>query len=363
MIFVTEPDLPKLDEYIDYLRQIWDSKILTNNGDLIKKLEVQLKDYLKINHMNIVTNGTIALQIALKALDLKGEIITTPFTFAATTNAIIWEGLKIVFSDIDRATFNIDPNDIEKKITKNTSAILAVHIFGNPCSLEELQELSDRYNIRLIYDAAQSFSTEYNDKSIVSFGDVSILSFHATKVFNTAEGGALVSSDLELNRKIRLLSTFGLNGDDRSKYPGINGKMNEFQAALGLCNLKTIDDKINLRMEKYNRYVSGLNCIEGIRFQSITASRYNYSYMPILFKTKQQRNLVFQTLLSEDIFCKKYFPLTSNFEYIRTSQENIDRKCLPNAQYISDRIICLPIYPTLKNSDIDNIIRIISQKV
>jgi dTDP-4-amino-4,6-dideoxygalactose transaminase len=363
LIFVTEPDLPDIENYIEYLKTIWESKLLTNNGPLSKELEIRLKSYLDVDYLSLVSNGTLGLQIALKALNLKGEVITTPFTFAATTNVLIWEGLKPIFADIEHDTFNIDPNDIENRITKNTSAILAVHIFGNSCSVEQLEEIAHNNNIKIIYDAAHAFTSEYNNKSVLSYGDVSVLSFHATKIFNTAEGGAVVSSNPLLHNIIKKMRAFGSTTNNQYELPGINAKMNEFQAALGLCNLNESERNIELRKDRYKKYINELYDISHIKFQKIIASRYNYSYMPILFKNVEQRERIFQKLSSNNIICKKYFSLTSDFKYLsyeKYHKSNID---LPVAQSISERILCLPLYPSLEYSNIETIISIIKSNI
>src|SRR5665647_640270 len=257
---------------------------MTNNGEFVISLEKKLEEYLRVKNLLLFSNGTLALQLALKTLKLKGEVITTPFTFATTTNMILWEGLIPVFADIDPYTFNIDPKDVEKKISEKTSAILAVHVYGNPCYVAELQEIADKYNLKLIYDAAHAFGVEYERHPILNWGDVSMLSFHATKVFHTIEGGALVIKDEKLIEELKLLRNHGIKSEEEVVCIGTNAKMNEFQAAMGLCNLENVDKNLKLREAIYNSYKEKLCDFQGIKFQKIIASKYNYSYMPICFE-------------------------------------------------------------------------------
>lgn len=363
MINVTKPELPNIDEYNKYLKIIWKNNWLTNDGELVRLLEKKLKEYLGVKNLLVVTNGTIAIQLTLKAFDLKGEIITTPYTFAATTTSILWEGLTPVFADIDPETFNIDPKDVEKKITKNTSAILAVHVYGNACDVRELAKIAAQHNIKLIYDAAHAFAVEYQNKSLLSFGDISTLSFHATKTFHTIEGGAIIAKDNKIFEKLKLLRDFGIQSEEKIVLPGINAKMNEFQAAMGLCNLKHLK-KNNKRREKiYKRYKKNLLKTKRIRFQSLNVSKYNYSYMPVCFKNKKTRDNVYKKLLESNIKARKYFyPLTSDFEF--NKREKLTEKFgLHNAKFVSDRILCLPIYPSLKKDDVDKISNIINNNI
>ena len=254
MINVTKSDLPSLEKYTEYLEKIWSTRWLTNNGEFVQLLEKRLEEYLKVKNLILVINGTLALQLALKALDIKGEIITTPFTFSATTNVILWEGFTPIFADIDAETFNINPKDIERQITDKTSAILAVHVYGNPCHVEELQKIADKYDLKLIYDAAHAFGVEYKNQSVLNYGVLSTLSFHATKLFHTIEGGAITSNDGKIIEKLELLRNFGITSEEEVVLPGINAKMNEFQAIMGLCNLENIDEKIHHRKIIYDYY-------------------------------------------------------------------------------------------------------------
>ncbi|MCE5213550.1 MAG: DegT/DnrJ/EryC1/StrS family aminotransferase [Methanobacterium sp.] len=358
MINVTKADIPGIEEYMEYLRYIWKEAWLTNDGELLKLLEIKLKEYLKINNLIAVTNGTLALQIALKSLNVKDEVITTPFTFSATTNVILWEELKPVFADIDEETYNIDPIDVEKKITDKTSSILAVHVYGNPCNLDALQQIAEEHSIKLIYDAAHAFGVEYDNKSILKYGDISTLSFHATKIFNTIEGGAIINPSGNCVDQIKLMRNHGIKSEEEVILPGINAKMNEFQAAMGLCNLKTVDQNIKKRKKIYHHYFKNLSNEKGLKFQKITASKYNYSYMPVCFEKKDLRNNIHQELLKIGVNCRKYFyPLTVNYEYFKNQNIDVVKKYnLKNASDIADRILCLPIYPELEEEIIDEII-------
>jgi len=311
MIFVTRPVLPPLERYVEYLKRIWASRWLTNDGEFVQLLQKRLQEYLKVKNLVLVSNGTLALHIALKALNIKGEVITTPFTFSATTNVILWEGLTPVFADIDAETYNIDPEDVEKKITDRTSAILAVHVYGNPCNVEELQEIADKHNLKLIYDAAHAFGVEYKNQPITNYGDISTLSFHATKVFNTIEGGAIIPKNEKLVEKLTLLRNHGIKTEEEVVLAGTNAKMNEFQAIMGLCNLEEIDEKIKLRKEIYEHYKKRLSKIGKIKFQKIIASKYNYSYIPVCFESLEQRDQIYSKLIKNRIKPRKYFyPLT-----------------------------------------------------
>lgn len=360
MIPVTKSTLPPLDEYIKYLKRIWSSRWLTNDSELVKLLEAELKKYLGIRRLSLVSNGTLALQIALRALDLRGEVITTPFTFAATTNSLIWEGLTPVFADIDNETYNIDPADIERKITKKTSAILAVHVYGNPCYVNELQKIAKEYDLKIIYDAAHAFAVRYENRPITDFGDISTLSFHATKVFNTIEGGAIIAEDPKIIEKINLLRNHGIKSAEEVVLPGTNAKMNEFQAAMGLCNLEQINYNIEQRKKLYQLYLEQLDG-NGFLFQKIVSTTHNYSYMPILLKNREVRDRVFDTLTCNGVTPRKYFfPLAVNFDYFKKLDVNYAEKYgLFNAVNISDRVLCLPLYPDLEETIVKNITDII----
>lgn len=362
MINVTKAILPPLEDYVNYLDRIWANGWLTNDGELVQELGTRLEDYLSVRNLVLVSNGTLALQLALKALDLQGEVITTPFTFAATTNVIVWEGLTPIFADIDPHTYNIDPEQVENKITEKTSAVLATHVYGNPCYAEELEDICRRHNIKLIFDAAHAFGVEYENRSVLNYGDMSTMSFHATKVFNTIEGGAIVTKDKELCDKLKLMRNHGIKSEEEIILPGLNAKMNEFQGAMGLCNLVTIDEKIRMRKTIYEHYKEGLSNTS-IEFQQIQASRYNYIYMPICFQNAQQRDKVYAELVDNNIKPRKYFyPLTTDFAYFKeVTNPLIEQHHLIVARDIADRILCLPLYPDLEMSVVDDIVQIIKR--
>jgi dTDP-4-amino-4,6-dideoxygalactose transaminase len=365
MINVTKSDLPDLEKYVEYLKKIWSSRWLTNDGEYVQLLKARLEDYLKIKNLVLLANGTFALHLALKALELKGEIITTPFTFSATTNVILWEGLNPVFADIVPETFNIDPNEVEKKITKKTSAILATHVYGNPCHVEELQTIAAEHGLRLIYDAAHAFGVEYTNQSVLTYGDVSTLSFHATKVFNTIEGGGIVASDGGLVEKLSLLRNHGIKSEEEVLLPGTNAKMNEFQAVMGLCNLENIDEKILIRKRLYERYREQLRGTKGVTFQKIIASKYNYIYMPVCFENIETRDGIYSELIKNGIKPRKYFfPLTVHFSYFKQRGINfIEKYRLWKAADIAARVLCLPLYPDLGMGVVDNIVSIVKAKL
>lgn len=356
-------ELPDITLYRKYLKKIWATSWITNNGEYVQQLEKKLEKYLEVKHVVLVTNGTLALQLILKALNLKGEIITTPFTFAATTNAIIWEGLTPVFTDIDPDTFNIDPRDVEKKITAKTTAILAVHVYGNPCNIESLERIAKKHKLKLIYDAAHAFGVKYKNKSVLNYGDASILSFHATKIFSTAEGGAIIVKDEKLFEKLKLFRNFGIKSEEEIVSAGINAKMNELQAALGLCNLKDIDKKIGKTRRIYEKYCKLLKTNPHIKFQRITSSIHNYCYMPVCFENQKTRDLVYNKLVQNNIKPRKYFyPLTSDFAYVKKILKKTFREDeISNAVNISRRILCLPIYPSLSLETIDKVSTIINK--
>jgi dTDP-4-amino-4,6-dideoxygalactose transaminase len=353
MITVTKSSLPPLEKYIEYLEKIWSSRWLTNDGEFVKRLEKELQEYLKVKNVVLVSNGTVALQLALRALNLKGEVITTPFTFVATTNAILMENLTPVFADIDTQTFNIDPKYIEKKITKKTSAILAVHVYGNPCYVEELQEIANKHNLKLLYDAAHAFGVEYKNQSVLNYGDASMLSFHATKVFNTVEGGAIVTDNEQMVEKLKLLRNHGIKSEEEFSLPGTNAKMNEFQAAMGLCNLEKHDTNIEQRETIYKRYAEKLGKLQGVQLQRVITSKYNYSYFPICFENRKKRDQVWSELSKKGIKTRRYFfPLTVDTPYF----QNIQKEDLKVAFSVADRVLCLPIYPDLEKTSVDYII-------
>jgi len=353
MIPVTKPFLPKVHEFEEYIHSIWERQWLTNNGPLVNELELKLKSYLDLKHLLFVSNGTMALQIAIKALGLKGEVITTPFSFVATTNSIVWEGCKPVFVDIDEGTFNIDPKKIEAAITPQTSAILATHVYGNPCDIDAIQEIADRYSLKVIYDAAHCFGTKYKNKSVFAYGDISTTSFHATKVFHTIEGGAVFTQCPELLRKMALMRNFGHDGPDEFSELGINGKNCEFHAAMGLCNLKEVDEILDKRRLLSFYYWKALTDLEA-RYPKLNENLdYNYAYFPVLFNSEELMLKCLKALENEKIYCRRYFyPSLSTLPHV-------EQTFMPICDSISRRILCLPLYHTLTCSDLDLITRVI----
>jgi len=357
MITVTKPVLPPLEKYVEYLKRIWASRWLTNDGELVQLLQKEMERYLRVGNLALVANGTLALHLALRACHLKGEVITTPFTFAATTNVILWEGLAPVFVDIDSETFNIDPEEVERKITEKTSAILAVHVYGNPCYVEQLQEIASRHALKLIYDAAHAFDVEYKNEPLLSYGDISTLSFHATKVFTTIEGGAIVCKDEKKLEEIKLLRNHGIKSEEQVVIPGTNAKMNEFQAAMGLCDLEMIKSKIQQRKRLYEHYKQKLS--RHVQFQKIIATKYNYAYMPVCFEDAEKRDRAYSELVRNEIKPRKYFfPLTTSFDYFKKASIAKPGN-LKRAFDISSRVLCLPLYPDLEIENVDRIVGII----
>ncbi|ADY51387.1 DegT/DnrJ/EryC1/StrS aminotransferase [Pseudopedobacter saltans DSM 12145] len=353
MIPVTKPFLPKVEEYDDYLASIWERQWLTNNGPLVNELELRLKEYLQVNHLLYVANGTVALQIAIEALALSGEIITTPFSFVATTSSIVWQGCKPVFVDIDAKTLNIDPQKIEEAITPQTSAILATHVYGNPCDIDAIQEIADKYKLKVIYDAAHCFGTKYKNRSVFEYGDISTTSFHATKLFHSIEGGAVFTQCPELLKKMSQIRNFGYNGPNEFTVLGLNGKNSEFHAAMGLCNLKHINEILKKRKQLSHHYWKKLEKLAATYPKINPDSEYNYSYFPILFESKELMLKCIAALEVNKIYCRRYFyPALSHLPYV---QDQI----LPVCEDISDRILCLPLYHTLTFADINYIARII----
>ncbi len=365
MINVTKSDLPDLEKYVQYLRRIWSSNWLTNDGEFVQLLRAKLEDHLRVRNLVLVVNGTLALHLALRALEVKGEVITTPFTFSTTTNVILWEELTPVFADIDPQTFNIDPKAVESKITERTGAILATHVYGNPCDVEGLQRIADAHNLKIIYDAAHAFGVEYKNQSVLNYGDISTLSFHATKVFNTIEGGGIVAENKELVGKLRLLGNHGIKSEEEVLLPGTNAKMNEFQAAMGLCNLENLDERIRLRRRLYERYKEKLGDSKNVKFQKVVASKYNYIYMPVCFDSIEKRDEIYLELLRNGIKARKYFfPLTVNFDYFkREGIDLVEKHGLRKGADIANRVLCLPLYPDLEIAAVDSIVSIIKRKL
>lgn len=353
MINVSKPFLPPIEEYQEYVKGIWERNWLTNNGPLVNELELKLKEYLGVNHLLYLNNGTIALQIAIKALSLKGEIITTPFSYVATTSSIVWEGCSPVFADIDANSLNIDPAKIEAAITDETSAILATHVYGNPCDIDAIQRIADKHQLKVIYDAAHCFGTKYKGKSVFAYGDVTTTSFHATKLFHTIEGGAVFTNNPATLKKMAFMRNFGHNGPEDFAEVGINGKNSEFHAAMGLINLKYVDNILESRKkqsDRYDKWISGLQ-VEKIKVDP--GSAFNYSYYPIIFKTEEALLKALNELNANWIYPRRYFfPTLNNLNYIQKSET-------PFCDSACSRVLCLPLYHTLAGEEIDFICRLL----
>lgn len=349
-IFVTQPDLPPLEEFLPYLKQIWENKVLTNNGPFHKQLEAELAEYLGVKHISLFANATIALVTALQALRINGEVITTPYSFVATAHSLRWNGIKPVFVDVDPQTLNLDPSKIEAAITPQTTAIMPVHCYGTPCDVEGIQFIADNYNLKVIYDAAHAFGVKQNGQSILQHGDLSVLSFHATKVFNTFEGGAIISPDAKTKQHIDHLKNFGFVNETTVVATGINGKMSEFNAALGILQLDHIDRAIAKRKQLDACYRSLLGNIDGIRMlPKSNRTQSNYAYFPILVEDEFpiSRDDLYQRLKDADIHARRYFyPLITEFPMYR-GLASADEKELKVAKNASNKVICLPIYPNL----------------
>lgn len=361
-IYVTQPYLPPLAEFVPYLEKIWDTKILTNAGPLHQELEAALCRYLGVEHLALFANGTLALVTALQALRITGEVITTPYSFVATAHSLLWNGIKPVFVDIDPQTLNLDPEKIESAITPHTTAIMPVHCYGNPCAVEAIQAIADNYNLRVIYDAAHAFGVRDTGGSLLRHGDLSVLSFHATKVFNTFEGGAIVCPDAKTKMRIDHLKNFGFVDEVTVVAPGINGKMSEINAAFGLLQLRHIDAAIGCRGEIDSRYRAGLAEVQGIRCLEAGGQAFsNHAYFPILVEPDYPltRDALYQRLKDHQIHGRRYFyPLISDFPMYR-SLSSAARANLPVAAETAARVICLPIYPAIHNEEIDEIIGLI----
>ena len=364
-IFVTKPSLPPLEEFIPYLQEIWSSGIITNGGPFHQKLESELCRYLGVEYISLFTNGTIALISALQALRITGEVITTPYSFVATSHSLLWNGIKPIFVDIDPITLNLDPSKIEAAITPQTTAILPVHCYGHPCEVDEIERIADIYNLKVIYDAAHAFGVQCHCGSILRHGDLSVLSFHATKVFNTFEGGAIVCSDAKTKSRIDQIKNFGYATETSVVTPGINGKMSEFNAALGLLQLKNVDEAIARRREIDSVYRAKLEGIEGIRcLRNSDEKVANYSYFPILVQPdySSSRDELYLKLKNADINPRRYFyPLISDFPMYR-SLKSANSSNLPVANSAALQILCLPMYPDLELSVVEKIAHIIAEK-
>lgn len=354
MINVTKPFLPPLDDYTSYITDVFKRSWLTNNGPLVNELELKLREYLEVPHLLFLSNGTIALQIAIKALDLKGEIITTPFSYVATTSVIAWEGCTPVFVDVDPETMNIDPRRIQEAITDKTSAILATHVYGNPCDIDAIQEIADRHNLKVIYDAAHCFGTKYKGKSVFNFGDISTTSFHATKLFHTVEGGAVFCKDPELLRKMAYMRNFGHDTPESFQGIGINGKNSEMHAAMGLCNLKYIDDIIDRRKKLCEHYDSILQKAGCVKPQMTIESEFNYAYYPVIFESEELVVKLMSDLHGNNIFPRRYF-----YPSLNTCLPYTSHPLQPNSDSLSKRVMTLPLYYDLSFEEVDFIGRII----
>lgn len=358
MIPVTKPALAPLEAFAKKLESAWKSGILTHNGPLVQELEARLCQYLDVEHLATVTSGTIALQLGIRALGLRGEIITTPFSWIATTSAIVYEGCRPVFVNIDPETLNIDPAQIEEKITRHTSAILPVHVFGNPCDTESVGEIARRRGLKVIYDGAHAFNARKGNRPLALFGDLSALSFHATKLFNTGEGGACVTEDPALDARIRRLRFFGHDAQREIVNDGMNGKMTEIHAALGLVNLEHTVAVERKRREDYDRYLRFLSESPRLKFQRIDPEACNRSYFPVIFPDEDSLLKTEQALLAESILARRYFHPALN-----TLRHLFPYEAFPVAESISRRILCLPLYHTLDTSDIERISSIVVDAV
>ncbi|WP_201537895.1 DegT/DnrJ/EryC1/StrS family aminotransferase [Psychrobacter immobilis] len=358
-IYVTQSVLPELSEFIPYLEKIWESGVLTNGGPLHQQLEQELCEYLGVDYISLFNNGTIALVVALQALGLKsGEVITTPYTFLATAHAIAWNNLTPVFVDIDPITSNIDPKEVEKAITENTVAILPVHCYGIACDVEALQNIANKHDLKLVYDAAHAFGVRYNDQSLLNYGDLSTVSFHATKVFNTFEGGAIICHSAEMKQRIDQLKNFGIIDETTVNDISLNGKLSEVHAALGLLQLKSIDKILEARMQVDQSYRNALANIKGIQcIQRDNLDKDNYAYFPIIISDDYPltRNQLFEKLKAHNIFSRKYFyPLMTDLNIYKQYKSDT-----PNAKLLSEQVLCLPMYPALESDVIETIIKII----
>jgi dTDP-4-amino-4,6-dideoxygalactose transaminase len=358
-IFVTQPYLPPLEEFVPYLEQIWDSKVLTNRGPMHQRLEQELCEHLGVEHISLFANGTLALVTALQALRITGEVITTPYSFVATAHSLLWNGISPVFADIDPVTLNLDPKKIEAAITPQTTAIVPVHCYGTPCDIDGIQKIADNYNLKVIYDAAHAFGVKRHGESILKAGDLSILSFHATKVFNTFEGGAIISPDAKTKQRIDHLKNFGFVDEVTVVAPGINGKMSEVNAAFGLLQLKHIDRAMARRAEIDAMYRARLEGVPGIRLlqQPMEGNTSNHSYFPILVgpNFSMTRDELYHLMKEQGIHGRRYFyPLISEFPMYRhlpSAQPGL----MPVAQEVSRQVLCLPIYPALTDEEVNRI--------
>ncbi|QUH30227.1 DegT/DnrJ/EryC1/StrS family aminotransferase [Vallitalea guaymasensis] len=358
MINVTKTYLPDIDKYKDYVNKIYDSGWITNNGELVRELEKRLEKYLGIGNLILVSNGTLALQVAYKVLGISGDVITTPFSFVATTSSLVWEGLRPRYVDIDERTLNIDVDKIEEKISQDTSCIVPTHVFGNGCDVDRIKYIAEKNNLKVIYDAAHCFGVNYNGESILNYGDISILSFHATKIFHTIEGGALIINNDEIAEKVRKMINFGFASHEKITELGINAKMNEFQAAMGLCLLDDIGNIMDNRKKIYEYYLKCFNGNYSVKFQCINKKcTMNYSYFPIIFKSEYDLFKIRDKLLDNNVIPRRYFyPSLNKLPYVQDAD-------VQKSNSISKRILCLPIYYSLDVQNQDIIIRIIEENL
>lgn len=364
-ITVTSPLMPDLEELNQYLQDIWQRKWITNNGHYHKELEKALCEYLDVPYVSLFTNGTLPLITALQALRITGEVITTPYSFVATTHSLWWNGIKPVFVDIDPSTGNLDPDKIEAAITPRTTAIMPVHVYGKPCDTERIQEIADKYGLKVIYDAAHAFGVKVNGTSILRAGDMSTLSFHATKVYNTIEGGALVMHDEQTKKRIDYLKNFGFAGETEVVAPGINSKMDEMRAAYGLLNLKQVDEAIEARHQVAIKYREALRDVEGITFfDDMPGVKHNYSYFPIFVDAEKYgmtRDELYFKMKEQNVLGRRYFyPLISTFSTYR-GLDSAKPSNLPNAHKMADEVICLPMHHALSDEDVNRIIELIAR--
>lgn len=363
-ILVTRSSMPSIEEYIDEIRDMWDSHWLTNMGPKHRRFQELLLEYLEADRLDLMTNGHMALELTLQAMNLEGEVITTPFTFASTTHAIVRNGLTPVFCDINPEDYTIDIGKLEELITDKTSAIVPVHVYGNICNIEEIERIAGKYGLKVVYDAAHTFGEKYKGKGIASFGDASCFSFHATKVFNTIEGGAVCYHDRELGEKLYDLKNFGIHGPEVVESVGANAKMNEFQAAMGICNLRHIEEEIEKRRLVAERYRMHLEGIDGLRLNPIQKDvQPNYAYFPVVFDEKifnSSRNEISDRLAENGIFSRKYFyPLTNTFDCFH-GKFDVDET--PVALHVAKRVLTLPMYADLPLEEVDRICSIILEK-
>jgi len=361
-IYVTQPFMPPLEEFNVYLQKIWDSKWLTNNGAMHQQLEKELAEYLGVKYISLFSNGTLALMTALNVLRITGEVLTTPFSFVATTHSLHWNNIKPVFVDIENEGCNIDTKKIEAAITPKTTAIMPVHVYGTPCNVDKISEIADTYGLKVIYDACHAFGVNINNNSILNYGDLSVLSFHATKIFNSFEGGAIICHDENTKKRIDYLKNFGFKDEVTVVSPGINAKMNEVQAAFGLLQLRYIDSNIKKRQDITNRYRENLQNVAGISLlKDLPGVRHTYNYFPIRVQTgyKISRDALYTKFKEYNIFTRRYFyPLISDFQ-MYASLPSSQHENLPVAKKIANEVLCLPIYPDLTFQEVDLICDII----